>query len=81
MAHTPLIMHGNTVESVRSTKLLGVHITDDMDYKEHLPCQEGKAVPSLSAMDEVSKPPPPVLRNFYRDTIEYHDQQPLSLAL
>lgn len=41
-----------------------------MEYKHHLPCQEGTAAHSLPAMDEESKPPPPVLTAFYRGTID-----------
>lgn len=32
MAHTPLTIQGNTVESMRSTKFLGLHITNDLSW-------------------------------------------------
>lgn len=32
MAHNPLIINGNTVKSVRSTKFLGMHIADDRTW-------------------------------------------------
>ncbi|KAI4883782.1 hypothetical protein NFI96_030485, partial [Prochilodus magdalenae] len=47
--HTPLTIHSNTVESMKSTKFLRVHIADDLTWTTHttLPCQEGTAAPSL----------------------------------
>ncbi|KAI4880709.1 hypothetical protein NFI96_006310 [Prochilodus magdalenae] len=46
--HTPLTNHSNTVESVKSTKFLGVHIADVLTWTTHttLPCQEGTVAPS-----------------------------------
>ncbi|KAI4897985.1 hypothetical protein NFI96_002273 [Prochilodus magdalenae] len=32
---TPLTIHGNIVESVKSTKILGVHIADDLTWTTH----------------------------------------------
>ena len=32
MSHTPLTINGSAVESVKSTKFLGVHITDDLTW-------------------------------------------------
>ncbi|KAI4883985.1 hypothetical protein NFI96_003366 [Prochilodus magdalenae] len=33
--HTPLTIHGNTLESVESTRFLGVHIADDLTWTTH----------------------------------------------
>ena len=68
------------MESVRSTKFLGVHIKDDtdMDYKHHFPCQERTAASSLPATDEESSPPSCPHNFLHRNHIEQPDQQPLS---
>ena len=81
--HTPLTINGGAVESVKSTKFLGVHITDwpDMDNQHHLPCQESTAIPPLPTQDEESQPPPFCTHHLLQGSHwEHPHQQSLSLV-
>ena len=58
-SHKPLLINNTAVERVRSTKFLGVQITDtDLVTSQQSSGNESSAVHALSTLDEVSTRPP-----------------------
>ncbi|KAI4879699.1 hypothetical protein NFI96_007536 [Prochilodus magdalenae] len=70
--HSPLHIDGSTVEIVRSTKFLGVHLAEDLTWSLNTSTITKKAQQRLYFLRRLRKahPPPPILTTFYRGTIE-----------
>ncbi|XP_048859017.1 uncharacterized protein LOC125726684 [Brienomyrus brachyistius] len=71
-SHTPLSIHGSTVEMVKNTKFLGVHISDDLTWTTNTTSITKKAQQRLHFLRRLKRAnlPPPTLTVFYRGTIE-----------
>ncbi|KAI4897870.1 hypothetical protein NFI96_007237 [Prochilodus magdalenae] len=61
--HSPLHIDGSTVEIVKSTKFLGVHLAEDLTWSLNTSTITKKA-------QQRKAHPPPILTTFYRGTIE-----------
>ena len=72
MSHTPLTINGSAVESVKSTKFLGVHITDDLTWTTNTTFLVKKAQQRLHLLRRMRRAnlPPSALTTFYRGAIE-----------
>ncbi|KAI4892242.1 hypothetical protein NFI96_028208 [Prochilodus magdalenae] len=70
--HSPLHIDGSTVEIVKSTKFLGVHLAEDLTWSLNTSTITKKAQQHLYFLRRVRKAhlPPPILTTFYRGTIE-----------
>ena len=70
--HTPLTIKGSAVESVKSTKFLGVHITDDLTWTTNTTSLVKKAQQRLHFLRRMRRAnlPPSALTTFYRGAIE-----------
>ncbi|KAI5614992.1 gastrula zinc finger protein XlCGF28.1-like [Silurus asotus] len=67
-----LIIDGSSVEIVKSTKFLGVHLADDLTWSLNTSSITKKAQQRLYFLRRLRKAhlPPPILTMFYRGTIE-----------
>ncbi|KAI5629970.1 gastrula zinc finger protein XlCGF28.1-like [Silurus asotus] len=74
--HSPLIIDGSSVEIVKSTKFLGVHLADDLTWSLNTSSITKKAQQRLYFLRRLRKAhlPPPILTMFYRGTIESIDE-------
>lgn len=70
--HTPLTINGSAVESVKSTKFLGVHITDDLTWTTNTTSLVKKAQTRLHFLRRMRRAdlPTSALTTFYRGAIE-----------
>ncbi|KAI4903269.1 hypothetical protein NFI96_006850 [Prochilodus magdalenae] len=70
--HSPLHIHGSTVEIVKGTKFLGVHLAEDLTWSLNTRTITKKAQQCLYLLRRLRKAhlPPPILTTFYRGTIE-----------
>ncbi|KAI4894811.1 hypothetical protein NFI96_012377 [Prochilodus magdalenae] len=70
--HSPLHIHNSTVEIVKSTKFLGVHLAEDLTWSLNTSTITKKAQQRLYFLRRLRKAhlPPPILTTFYRGTIE-----------
>ncbi len=70
--HPPLTIDSSTVERVSSTKVLGVHITEDLTWTTNTMSLSKKAQQRLHFLRWLKRAslPPPILTTFYRGTIE-----------
>ncbi|KAI4899218.1 hypothetical protein NFI96_023461 [Prochilodus magdalenae] len=70
--HSPLHIDGSTVEIVKSTKFLGVHLAEDLTWPLNTSTITKKAQQRLYFLRRLRKAhlPPPILTTFYRGTIE-----------
>ena len=80
--HTPLTIKGSAVESVKSTKFLGVHITDDLTWTTNTTSLVKKAQQRLHFLCRMRRAnlPPSALTTFYRGAIESILTSSLSLV-
>ncbi|KAF7686244.1 hypothetical protein HF521_015606 [Silurus meridionalis] len=69
---SPLIIDGSSVEIVKSTKFLGVHLADNLTWSLNISSITKKAQQRLYflRMQRKTHLPPPILTMFYRGTIE-----------
>ncbi|KAI5627516.1 gastrula zinc finger protein XlCGF28.1-like [Silurus asotus] len=69
---SPLIIDGSSVEIVKSTKFLGVHLADNLTWSLNTSSITKKAQQHLYFLRRLRKAhfPPPILSMFYRGTIE-----------
>ncbi|KAI5086598.1 gastrula zinc finger protein XlCGF28.1-like [Silurus meridionalis] len=69
---SPLIIDGSSVEIVKSTKFLGVHLADNLTWSLNTSSISKKAQQRLYFLRRLRKThlPPPILTMFYRGTIE-----------
>nr|XP_049579054.1 uncharacterized protein LOC125970577 [Syngnathus scovelli]XP_049579055.1 uncharacterized protein LOC125970577 [Syngnathus scovelli] len=70
--HAPLIINSSAVEVVSSTKFLGVHITEDLTWTMNTTALVKRAQKRLYFLRRMRRAhlPPPIMRTFYRSTIE-----------
>ncbi len=70
--HPPLTIDSSTVDSLSSTKFLGVHITEDLTWTTNTMSLSKKAQQRLHFLRRLKRAslPPPILTTFYRGTIE-----------
>uniref|UniRef100_A0A3B1JXT7 Reverse transcriptase domain-containing protein n=1 Tax=Astyanax mexicanus TaxID=7994 RepID=A0A3B1JXT7_ASTMX len=70
--HSPLNIDGCSVEIVKSTKFLGVHLADNLTWTLNTSSTAKKAQQHLYFLRKLRKArlPPPILTLFYRGTIE-----------
>uniref|UniRef100_A0A3B1IGH8 Reverse transcriptase domain-containing protein n=1 Tax=Astyanax mexicanus TaxID=7994 RepID=A0A3B1IGH8_ASTMX len=70
--HSPLNINGSSVEIVKSTKFLGVHLADNLTWTLNTSSTAKKAQQRLYFLRKLRKArlPPPILTLFYRGTIE-----------
>ncbi|KAI4876114.1 hypothetical protein NFI96_026138 [Prochilodus magdalenae] len=70
--HSPIHIDGSTVEIVKSTKFLGVHLAEDLTWSLNTSTITKKAQQRLYFLRRLRKAhlPPPILTTFYRGTIE-----------
>ncbi|KAK3574123.1 hypothetical protein QTP86_003471 [Hemibagrus guttatus] len=70
--HPPLYIHGSSVEIVKSTKFLGVHLAENFIWSLNTSSISQKAQHRLYFLWRLRKAhlPPPILTVFYRGTIE-----------
>ncbi|KAI5616377.1 gastrula zinc finger protein XlCGF28.1-like [Silurus asotus] len=70
--HSPLIIDGSSVEIVKSTKFLGVHLADNLTWSLNTSSITKKAQQRLYFLRRLRKAhlPPFILTMFYRGTIE-----------
>ncbi|KAI5610007.1 gastrula zinc finger protein XlCGF28.1-like [Silurus asotus] len=70
--HSPLIIDESSVEIVKSTKFLGVHLADNLTWSLNTSSITKKAQQRLYFLRRLRKAhlPPPILTMFYRGTIE-----------
>ncbi|KAK2910709.1 hypothetical protein Q8A73_008424 [Channa argus] len=70
--HAPLTINGAYVERVRSTKFLGVHITEDLSWTDNTAALAKKSQQRLYFLRKLrgARAPPPIMYTFYRGTIE-----------
>ncbi|KAI5614000.1 gastrula zinc finger protein XlCGF28.1-like [Silurus asotus] len=70
--HSPLIIDGSSVEIVKSTKFLGVHLAGNLTWLLNTSSITKKAQHRLYFLRRLRKAhlPPPILTMFYRGTIE-----------
>uniref|UniRef100_A0A3B5PZ90 Reverse transcriptase domain-containing protein n=1 Tax=Xiphophorus maculatus TaxID=8083 RepID=A0A3B5PZ90_XIPMA len=71
-SHAPLLINSSAVEVVSSTKFLGVHITNDLTWTVNTTSLVKRAQKRLYFLRRMRKAhlPPPILKTFYRSTIE-----------
>ncbi|KAI4876751.1 hypothetical protein NFI96_007079, partial [Prochilodus magdalenae] len=70
--HSPLHIDGSSVEIVKSTKFLGVHLAEDLTWSLNTSTITKKAQQRLYFLRRLRKAhlPPPILTTFYRGTIK-----------
>ncbi|XP_051560757.1 uncharacterized protein LOC127445059 [Myxocyprinus asiaticus] len=70
--HSPLNIDGSSVEIVKSTKFLGVHLVENLTWSLNTSSITKKAQQRLYFLRRLRKAhlPPPILTTFYRGTIE-----------
>ncbi|KAK3539503.1 hypothetical protein QTP70_009052 [Hemibagrus guttatus] len=70
--HSPLNINGSSVEIVKSTKFLGVHLAEDLTWSLNTSSITKKAQQCLYFLRRLRKAhlPPLILTTFYRGTIE-----------
>ncbi|KAI5086194.1 gastrula zinc finger protein XlCGF28.1-like, partial [Silurus meridionalis] len=70
--HSPLIIDGSSVEIVKSTKFLGVHLADNLTWSLNTSSITKKAQEHLYFLRRLRKVhlSPPILTMFYRGTTE-----------
>ncbi|XP_072513255.1 uncharacterized protein [Salminus brasiliensis] len=70
--HSPLSINGSSVEIVKSTKFLGVHLAENLTWSLNTSSTAKKAQQRLYFLRKLRKArlPPPILTLFYRGTIE-----------
>uniref|UniRef100_A0A3B1J1U4 Reverse transcriptase domain-containing protein n=1 Tax=Astyanax mexicanus TaxID=7994 RepID=A0A3B1J1U4_ASTMX len=70
--HSPLNIDGSSVEIVKSTKFLGVHLADNLTWTLNTSSTAKKAQQCLYFLRKLRKArlPPPILTLFYRGTFE-----------
>ncbi|KAF7711379.1 gastrula zinc finger protein XlCGF28.1-like [Silurus meridionalis] len=70
--HSPLIIDGASVEIVKSTKCLGVHLADNLTWSRNTSSITKKAKQRLYFLRRLRKAhlSPPILTTFYSETIE-----------
>ncbi|KAK2920678.1 hypothetical protein Q8A73_000163 [Channa argus] len=70
--HSPLIIDGSSVEMVKSTTFLGVHLAEYLTWSVNTSSITKKAQQRLYFLRRLRKAhlPPPILTMFYRGTIE-----------
>uniref|UniRef100_A0A3B1J4C9 Reverse transcriptase domain-containing protein n=1 Tax=Astyanax mexicanus TaxID=7994 RepID=A0A3B1J4C9_ASTMX len=70
--HSPLNIDGSSVEIVKSTKFLGVHLADNLTWTLNTSSTAKKAQQRLYFLRKLRKArlPPPILTLFYRGTIK-----------
>ncbi|KAK3574535.1 hypothetical protein QTP86_009407 [Hemibagrus guttatus] len=70
--HSPLFIDGSSVEIVKSTKFLGVHLAENFTWSLNTSSISKKALQRLYFLWRLRKAhlPPPILSVFYRRTIE-----------
>ncbi|KAL0202538.1 hypothetical protein M9458_000556, partial [Cirrhinus mrigala] len=70
--HPPLTIDSSAVESVSSTKFLGVHITEDLTWTTNTMSLSKKAQQRLHFLRQLKRAslPPPILTTFYRASTE-----------
>ena len=70
--HSPLSINGTAVERVKSTKFLGVHITEDLSWNTNTTALVKKAQQRLYFLRRLrrARAPAPIMCSFYRGTIE-----------
>uniref|UniRef100_A0A3Q1K6E6 Reverse transcriptase domain-containing protein n=1 Tax=Anabas testudineus TaxID=64144 RepID=A0A3Q1K6E6_ANATE len=70
--HSPLNIDGASVEIVKSTKFLGVHLEENLTWSLNTRSISKKAQQRLYFLRKLRKAhlPPPILTTFYRGTIE-----------
>ncbi|KAI5104433.1 gastrula zinc finger protein XlCGF28.1-like [Silurus meridionalis] len=70
--HSPLLIDGSSMEIVKSTKFLGVHLTENFTWSLNTSSITKKAQQRLYFLRRLRKAhlPPPILSMFYRGTIE-----------
>ncbi|XP_061143633.1 uncharacterized protein LOC133160076 isoform X1 [Syngnathus typhle] len=70
--YAPLIINSSAVEVVSSTKFLGVHITDYLTWTGNTTTLVKRAQKRLYFLRRMRRAhlPPPIMRTFYRSTIE-----------
>ncbi|KAK3558596.1 hypothetical protein QTP86_021669 [Hemibagrus guttatus] len=70
--HSPLFIDGSTVEIVKSTKFLGVHLAENFTWSLNTTSITKKTQMRLYFLRRLRKAhlPPPILTMFYRGTIE-----------
>ncbi|KAK3543061.1 hypothetical protein QTP70_010551 [Hemibagrus guttatus] len=69
---SPLFTGGSSVEIVKSTKFLGVHLAENLTWSLNTSSISKKAQQRLCFLRRLRKAhlPPPILTMFYRGTIE-----------
>ncbi|KAI5090990.1 hypothetical protein C0J45_18196 [Silurus meridionalis] len=75
--HSPLIIDGSSVEIIKSTKFLGVHLADNLTWSLNTSSITKEAQQFLYFLRRLTKVhlPPPILTIFYRETIKRHLEQ------
>ncbi|KAK3531454.1 hypothetical protein QTP70_020535 [Hemibagrus guttatus] len=70
--HSPLNIDKSNMEIIKSTKFLGVHLTEDLTWSPNTSSITKKAQQCLYVLRRLRKAdlPPPILTSFYRGTIE-----------
>ncbi|XP_072516687.1 uncharacterized protein [Salminus brasiliensis] len=70
--HSPLNINGSSVEIVKSTKFLGVHLAENLTWSLNTSSTAKKAQQRFYFLRKLRKArlPPPILTLFYRGTIE-----------
>ncbi|KAK3534814.1 hypothetical protein QTP86_026076, partial [Hemibagrus guttatus] len=70
--HSPLLINGSSVEIIKSTKFLGVHLPENFTWSLNTSSISKKAQQRLYFLWRLRKAhlPPPILTMFYRGTIE-----------
>ncbi|KAK3527999.1 hypothetical protein QTP86_013111 [Hemibagrus guttatus] len=70
--HSPLFINGSSVEIVKSTKFLGVHLVENFTWSLHTSSISKKAEHHIYFLQRLRKAylPSPILTVFYRGTIE-----------
>lgn len=70
--HLPLFISGSEVERVRSTKFLGLHISDDLTWSINTSTVMKKAQKRLHFLQRLKRArlPPSILTIFYRGAVE-----------
>ena len=70
-SHTPRLINNTVVEVVSSTKFLGVHITDNLNWSVNTASLARRAQRHMYFLRKMrAHLPPPILTTFYRSTIE-----------
>lgn len=70
--HSPLHISGTTVERVKNSKCLGVHVTQDLFWTLNTTCRAKKALQHLHFMWRLKRAPSPllILIMFYKGTLQ-----------